>query len=92
MKARLVAAALALATTPAIAQEIVVREIGSFHIGGSVATVSGLEPREITFSPGSPPFRYDPNGDFQAGQMYVQYVRLANPRARYPLLLMHGGA
>jgi hypothetical protein len=72
MKARLVAAALALATTPAIAQEIVVRE--------------------IIFSPGSPPFRYDPNGDFQAGQIYVQYVRLVNPRARYPLLLMHGGA
>lgn len=85
------AAALALAATPAAAQEIAVREIGSFHVGGSVATVSGLQPREIVFSPGSPPFRYDPNGDFQAGQMYVQYVRLANPRARFPLLLVHGG-
>jgi pimeloyl-ACP methyl ester carboxylesterase len=92
MKARLLAAALALAAAgPAAAQDIAVREIGSFHVGGSVATVSGLDPREITFSPGSPPFRYDPNGDFQAGQMYVQFVRLANPRARYPLLLMHGG-
>ena len=23
--------------------------------------------------------------------MYVQYVKLANPKARYPLLLWHGG-
>jgi hypothetical protein len=31
------------------------------------------------------------NGDFEIEQMYVQYVRLARPRARHPLLLMHGG-
>ena len=33
----------------------------------------------------------DPNGDFHTGQMYVQYVKLTNPKARYPLLLWHGG-
>jgi pimeloyl-ACP methyl ester carboxylesterase len=35
--------------------------------------------------------RINPNGDFQVEQMYVQYVRLAAPRARLPLLLWHGG-
>lgn len=85
------AAALALLAAPALGQDITVREIGSFHIGGGITTVSGLPTREIIFSPGSPPFRYDPNGDFQAGQMYVQYVRLANSLARFPLLLVHGG-
>lgn len=88
---KLIAAAL-LAAFPALAQEpIAVREIGSLHIGGRIATVEGLEPREIIFSPGAPPMRMNPNGQFRVEQMYAQYVRLQNPRARYPLLLWHGG-
>ena len=61
------------------------------HVGGRSATLSGLPEREITFSPGSPPVKLNPNGEFEVEQMYVQYVRLAAPKARYPLLLMHGG-
>lgn len=80
-----------LLATPAAAQEIAVREIGSFHIGGRIATLEGLPTQEITFTAGAPPFRYNPNGQFQVEQMYVQYVRLASPRARYPLLMWHGG-
>jgi pimeloyl-ACP methyl ester carboxylesterase len=68
-----------------------VRDIGSFHIGGREAHLQGLPAREVVFSPGNPPVRVDPNGSFEIGQMYVQYVRLAAPRARQPLLLMHGG-
>ncbi len=68
-----------------------VAEIGSFHIGGEQVTLSGLPLREIVFSPGAPPFTVDPNGDFEVGQMYVQYVKLADPKARYPLLMWHGG-
>jgi pimeloyl-ACP methyl ester carboxylesterase len=83
-------AAAALAHSVA-AQPIAVREIGSFHVGGRTATIEGLPTREIVFSPGSPPFRMNPNGDFQVEQMYVQFVRLAEPRARFPLLLWHGG-
>lgn len=33
----------------------------------------------------------DPNGDFHTGQMYVQYIKLTNPKGRYPLLPWHGG-
>lgn len=90
---RPIAAALSalLLAAPTAAQEIAVREIGSFHIGGRTVTLEGLPTQEITFTAGAPPFRYDPNGQFQVEQMYVQYVRLANPRARYPLLMWHGG-
>jgi pimeloyl-ACP methyl ester carboxylesterase len=83
-------AALALAGSAA-AQPLQVREIGSLHVGGRVAEVTGLPEQEITFSPGAPPLRINPNGHFQVEQMYAQYVRLAEPRARHPLILAHGG-
>jgi pimeloyl-ACP methyl ester carboxylesterase len=73
------------------ASGIPVREIGSMHVGGRPVTLSGLPVREIVFTAGAPPFRSDPNGDFETGQMYVQYVKLESPSARYPLLMIHGG-
>jgi pimeloyl-ACP methyl ester carboxylesterase len=84
-----VAAMLAL-SSPALA-DFTVREIGSFHIGGRTATLNGLPTREITFTAGAPPLRVDPNGEFAVEQMYVQFVRLAQPRSRLPILLWHGG-
>jgi pimeloyl-ACP methyl ester carboxylesterase len=68
-----------------------VRDIGSMHVGGREATLDGLALQEIRFSPGNPPVSVDPNGEFEIEQMYVHYVRLASPRARHPLLLLHGG-
>ena len=70
-----------------------VAEVGSFHVGGRQATLSGLPAKEIVFTPGSPPFKVDPNGDFEVEQMYVQYVKLYGPyaRAKYPMLMWHGG-
>jgi len=75
----------------ACASGMQVRDIGSFHIGGRAVSLSGLPTRDVVFTAGAPPFRSDPNGDFETGQMYVQYVKLENPKARYPLLMMHGG-
>jgi pimeloyl-ACP methyl ester carboxylesterase len=68
-----------------------VREIGSFHIGGEAVTLSGLPPKTMVLAHGSPARPYSADGDFETGQMYAQYVRLEAPRARYPLLLWHGG-
>ena len=82
-------AALA-AATPAGA-ECLVKEIGSFHVGGRPEALSGLPTREIVFSPGAPPLKVDPNGEFEVEQMYVHYVRLAQPKGRVPVLLWHGG-
>ena len=70
-----------------------VSEVGSFHVGGRQVTLSGLPTKEIVFTAGAAPFKVDPNGDFEVEQMYVQYVKLYGPyaRARYPLLMWHGG-
>src|SRR5690349_12124332 len=68
-----------------------VKEVGSFHIGGQALKLEGLPVKELVYTAGGPPTKMDPNGDFHTGQMYVQYVKLANPKAKYPLLLWHGG-
>ena len=68
-----------------------VSEVGSLHVGGRPVTLAGLPVREIVFTAGSAPFRSDPNGDFEAEQMYAQYVKLVAPRAKVPMLMIHGG-
>ena len=68
-----------------------VAEIGSFHVGGRPAVLSGLPVREVTLGAGTPPQIVDLNGELEVEQMYAQYVRLVRPKARYPLLLVHGG-
>ena len=87
---------LAAATVPAMnpakaAEPIVLRDMGSFHVGGRIAEVSGKEPRMIVRQPGGPLTKYDPNGQFVVEQMYVQYFLPQNRKGKYPLLLWHGG-
>ena len=73
------------------AAPLAVDKIDLFHVGGRMIRLDGLPMRERVSAPGGPPHRVDPNGEIFAGQMYVQYVRLAAPRAAAPLLLWHGG-
>ena len=87
---KLAMAAMAIAASAISAQAYDVEEIGSFHIGGQPVTLSGLPSQEIKV-PGGQPIKIDPNGDYHSGQMYVQFVRLANPAAKYPMLLWHTG-
>ncbi|WP_218004522.1 hypothetical protein [Microtetraspora niveoalba] len=68
-----------------------VREVGSYYVGGESITLEGAESRDAFVAPGQPPVRVNPNGDFETGQVYVQYVRLARPRRSLPLLMWHGG-
>ncbi|MGI5204783.1 hypothetical protein ACQEU6_24785 [Spirillospora sp. CA-108201] len=68
-----------------------VREMGSYHVGGKSITLTGADSRDAYVSEGRAPFRVDPNGDFETGQVYVQYVRLVRPRSPFPLLMWHGG-
>jgi pimeloyl-ACP methyl ester carboxylesterase len=91
MRPTIPALALSLAAASPAAADYLVREIGSFHVGGRTETLSGLTPRDVVFSPGAPSRRVDPNGEFEVEQMYVQYVKLAQPRAKLPVLLWHGG-
>ncbi len=86
-------AALAFIVTPAIANDgpIALRDMGSFHVGGREAVISGKPVTEVRRVPGGPPARIDPNGEYQVEQMYVQYFLPSNRRSAYPLLLWHGG-
>ena len=73
------------------APKYALNEVGSFYIGGRSVTLSGLPVREIVFTKGAPPTKVDPNGDFEAEQMYVQYMIPADQKSKYPLLMWHGG-
>lgn len=64
---------------------------GSYFVGGEKVTIAGTNPIQMELWPGGPVMNYDPNGDFQAGQMYVQYTRIADPVVPYPVCMVHGG-
>jgi pimeloyl-ACP methyl ester carboxylesterase len=84
----------AWAQPPAGASElgpITLRAMGSFHIGGREVTISGRPVKEVLFAPGGVPAKVDPNGVYQAEQMYVQYFLPADRKGTLPLLLWHGG-
>ncbi|SMC62724.1 esterase [Polynucleobacter kasalickyi] len=66
-------------------------DIGSFHVGGRFAEVSGKEVKDVVFTPGGAPARLDPNGKYLVESMYVQYFTPKNLKAKLPILLWHGG-
>jgi pimeloyl-ACP methyl ester carboxylesterase len=86
------AAMLGLASTIAAAEDdIVLRGMGSFHVGGRIAEVSGKPIRMIVRQPGGPLTKLDPNGQYMVEQMYVQYFLPRQRKGKLPLLLWHGG-
>jgi pimeloyl-ACP methyl ester carboxylesterase len=91
---RIFLAGLALGLLGSVAQSkepIILRDMGSFHIGGRVVEVSGQPVREVVFAAGGTPAKLDPNGLYQVEQMYVQYFLPQNRKGKYPLLMWHGG-
>ena len=76
--------------TTAHADDIVLRGMGSFHVGGRVAEISGKPVREIVRIPGGPPSKLDPNGQYQVEQMYAQYFLPKARKGHVPLLMWHG--
>src|SRR5213075_1853111 len=91
MRATTLALVSAVAAATPAAADYLVREVGSFHVGGHTETLNGLPSKEIVFSPGAPAIKVDPNGEFEVEQMYVQFVKQAAPKSKLPLLLWHGG-
>src|SRR6476469_7786381 len=91
IRVSLMAAVAWVVTSLPMRAEYMVKEVGSFQVGGRTATLSGQPSRDVVFSPGAPPIKVDPNGEFAVEQMYVHYVKLAQPKARVPILLWHGG-
>src|SRR5437764_3758637 len=83
-----------LVASPALAQNrepILLRDMGSFHIGGRHIEVRGQPVKEIVFTPGGVPAKLDPNGVYQVEQMYAQYVLVQNRKGNLALFLWHGG-
>jgi hypothetical protein len=72
-------------------EPIVLRDMGSFHVGGRVIEITGQPIKEIVFTPGGVPAKVDPNGKYQVEQMYVQYFLPQNRKGKLPLLMWHGG-
>jgi pimeloyl-ACP methyl ester carboxylesterase len=90
----IVGVALVLATLPTTAianDDIVLRGMGSFHVGGRIAEVSGKDVKMIQRQPGGPMTKLDPNGQYMVEQMYVQYFLPKQKKGKYPLLMWHGG-
>ncbi|MBX9778482.1 MAG: esterase [Xanthobacteraceae bacterium] len=79
------------AATTARAEPILLREMGSFFVGGRIAVVSD-RPKIMSGTPGVQQFELDPNGEYWVEQMYVQYFKVEKPRGRVPIILWHGGA
>ena len=65
----------------ASAAPLQVRDIGSFHIGGQMVSLTGMAPRVRVSTAHGATHPIDPNGEMIVGQMYVQYVKLADPAA-----------
>ncbi|TMJ03699.1 MAG: esterase [Alphaproteobacteria bacterium] len=87
-----IAFAFTIAALPAFAaDDIVLRGMGSFHIGGRIAEVSGKPIKDIQRVPGGPVSKLDPNGQFMVEAMYVQYFLPKARKGKYPLLMWHGG-
>jgi hypothetical protein len=82
--------ASSIATTTCPTVPIRVRDIGSFHVGGHMISLTGMPPRVRVGTAQGATHPIDPNGEKIVGQMYVQYVKLAEPSSRHPLLLRHG--
>ncbi|NVZ51007.1 esterase [Pseudomonas sp. B6002] len=80
----------ALLSLQAAATPVLLKDISSFHIGGQTVSLEGLPVSQISAIAGTQRTS-NPNGDYQVGQMYVQSYQLEEPRARYPLLMWHGG-
>jgi pimeloyl-ACP methyl ester carboxylesterase len=90
---RLIPAALIMIASSAVAfsDDIVLRGMGSFHVGGRIVEVQGKPVRDIVRVPGGPPSKLDPNGQYQVEQMYAQYFLPKDRKGKVPLLMWHGG-
>ena len=86
------AASVAFAmSSPLRADPIQLRDMGSFHVGGRLAEVSGQPVQDIVRIPGGPSSKLDPNGLYEVEQMYAQYFLVEHRKGKWPLLMWHGG-
>jgi len=95
MRRLLTALLIGIAGTSAMAETkdkepIVLRDMGSFHIGGRMVEIRGKPVRQVPL-PGGGTQKIDPNGSYLVEPMYVQYFLPQNRKGKVPLLMWHGG-
>jgi hypothetical protein len=83
--------AVALLLSGCAQDQLALRDMGSFHVGGREAALSGKPVKDVVFTPGGAPAKIDLNGTYLVESMYVQYFLPANRKGRVPLLMWHGG-
>jgi pimeloyl-ACP methyl ester carboxylesterase len=90
---RIATAALIVMASSAVAlgEDLVLRGMGSFHVGGRIVEIAGKPVREIVRVPGGPSSKLDPNGQYQVEQMYAQYFLPKTRTGKVPMLMWHGG-
>ncbi|EUC18756.1 ABC transporter substrate-binding protein [Paraburkholderia hospita] len=72
-------------------QDLTVRSTDGFFIGGAPKVVSGLATQDIHVVKDAQPLRVDSNGTYIAGQVYVEFTKLARPKFPFPILFLNGG-
>lgn len=77
------------AAAPSPKGDIVLANMGSYHVGGRAVTIVGKPARDVQFTPGGPIARIDPNGTFLVEHMYAQWFEPRWKRGTVPLVLMH---
>ncbi|HWG06944.1 MAG TPA: esterase [Beijerinckiaceae bacterium] len=86
-------ASLSIASIQSHAQTkepLALRDMGSFHLGGRLVTISGEPTRDVPL-PNGQTQHVDNNGTYLVEQMYVQYFLPQAKHGKYPLLMWHGG-
>jgi hypothetical protein len=78
------ALALLLTSAAASADDMVLRGMGSPHVGGRIVELHSRPVREIVRVPGGPSSKLDPNRQYQVEQMYAQYFLPRTSKARCP--------
>ncbi len=66
------------------------KEFGSYTVGGRVNEITEGESREVNYTE-STKYYYDPRGHFSVEHAYVQYFVPENRNHHPPMLLVHGG-
>src|SRR5256884_626086 len=74
---------LGLAASSALAQSkepILLREMGSFHIGGRIIEGNRQPIKEVMFTPPCVPAKMEPHDEYTVEPKYVQYMKQGVPR------------
>ena len=59
-------------------ENIVLKDFGNFYVRGHEVILRGQPVQKFVCQDGSEQ-TFDPNGQYEAGQMYVEYARMVSP-------------